>query len=176
MSESDTSDKYSIPGERLTHLLDQIGFESGRGRTRALYNLIVDSSLSEFADLKFGTVRSWFHNHASTMRKVSNIIDLLSQKHTFEQDKEQVAVWWKVGGYYPYESQEPSLDRVKIETLVATNIQESIDTNGLQVTKELEQEVQDAAITLCKQFADPAHTECPTQYIEMLIRDKLRSS
>lgn len=175
MQEPDSSVKYATPGERLTHLLDKIGFESGRGRTRALYNRLVDSSVEEFSDLKFGTVRSWFHNHAPPMRKVTSIIDLLSENYSFKPDKEQVSVWWKVGGFYPYDTLEPTLDSRKVGSYVASTIQEHSRSNDLSISRLLEQEIQDAVMAMCNDFADPNLTECPVQYIDMLIKGKLDS-
>jgi hypothetical protein len=176
MQEPEISNQYSSPGERLTHLLDNIMFESGRGRTRALYNLLIESSIEDFSDLKFGTVRSWFHNHAPTMRKVTTIVELLSATYVFEQDKEQVAVWWKVGGYYPYDTVEPSLNKNHIEELVSSIIQKSAQDSGLMVSESAYQRIRDLVLEMCREFADPSISECPNKYIEMLIRDQLRNT
>ena len=173
MQEPEISDQYASPGERLTHLLDNIMFESGRGRTRALYNLLIESSIEEFSDLKFGTVRSWFHNHAPTMRKVSTIVELLSATYVFAQDKEQVAVWWKVGGYYPYDTIEPSLNNDRIEKLVSSIIQTSVQDSGLTVSESTEQRIRDSVLNMCRDFADPSISECPNKYIVMLIKEQL---
>ncbi len=107
------------------------------------------------------------------MRKVSLIIEILSEQYSFAPDKEQIAVWWKVGGYYPYEVKESSVDTLEIKNIVANVIRDNSNGKNLELSATMVEEMQNSAIAMCKDFADPNLTKCPVRYIEMLIRDKL---
>ena len=176
MQEPEISDQYASPGERLTHLLDNVMFESGRGRTRALYNLLIESSIEDFSDLKFGTVRSWFHNHAPTMRKVSTIVELLSATYVFEQDKEQIAVWWKVGGYYPFSSVSDSLDLQKLDFVITSLITDEVSESLQEIDASKLLAIKSMALDMCKAFSDPAISDCPVEYIKTFIRGSLKDN
>ena len=93
---------YDSPGDRLSHILDQIGFKQGRGRVRDFQSYLTDSRPDFFSDLKYTTVRSWFQESAPPMLKIDAIISALKEKYSFHHNISQIKTWWKVGGFYPF--------------------------------------------------------------------------
>ena len=176
MADDSLEEQYTLPGERLDHLLNQIGFAEGRGRTRSLFEFVSQNSTYDFSDLKFGTVRSWFHNHAPTMRKVNAIVDLLSEEYSFEIDKEQIAVWWKVGGYYPFNAASDSLDIDKLDFVITSMISEEVKDSLQDIESSKLLKVKSQTLDMCKAFADPTVSECPTEFIKTFVRGSLRNN
>ena len=93
-------ENFNSTGERLSHILDELGFKSGRGRIPEFQKFLAGQQDSGFDDIKYSTVRSWFGTQSPPMKRVSTIIDLLLSAFEFNHpvDTEQVKIWWKLGG------------------------------------------------------------------------------
>lgn len=172
-------------GERLSHLLDLIGFKVGRGRIPEFQTYLNNKQIPELSSLKYSTVRSWFSNHAPPMKKVNKIIDALNEDFDFYCDLQQIKVWWKLGGISPFpvtvntnstnfNSSEDK--RYKLNFLITSMVKdesgESFDTissNSLIAVKE-------KAIKLALEFADQYKKEVPHDYLRIFIADELRKN
>lgn len=167
-------------GERLNHILDLIGFRVGRGRIPDFQEYVIKKELPELGDLKYSTVRSWFNNHAPPMKKVSLIIDALHHDFEFSENVDQVKVWWKLGGIYPFrsieneEALEDSTD--KLQFLITSMVKDECGEDFKAITSSSLIEVKNKAIALAKDFADPSKIEVPSDYLRIFIAGELRKS
>jgi len=95
---------YETKGERLSHILDMIGFKQGHGRITELHNHLLNKRLESLSELKYMTVKSWFGDSCPPMKKIKQIINALDEDYAFNKgiNLDQVMGWWKVGGYYPF--------------------------------------------------------------------------
>lgn len=166
---------FSIPGQRLTHLLDCVGFLQGRGRTKFLHELLIANTKYDFSQLKYSTVRSWFHQHAPTMRKVNAVIDILNEHYVFNEDAEQIAVWWKVGGYNPYFSSVQNIPSEELDFMITALIAEEAKALNVAIKVSELLLVKEKVIKICQDFGNPNSKECPDQYKKLLIRGILYS-
>ena len=175
------------PGDRLNHLLDQIGFRQGRGRVTDLQSYLAEKSPDLFSDLKYTTVRSWFQEHAPPMVKVDAIIQALQKEYTFHHDISQIKAWWKIGGFYPFTDQsagpKPDIDELKrdfekheeklqyiIMALVAEETGECFHSLSIEDLLRLKEK----AVLLAREYADPFKMECPSKYLRLVIKDEFR--
>lgn len=103
IDERDTlQEKFGTPGKRLSHLLDVVGFKQGRGRVTAFFQYLKDTNSTTFGDLKYSTVRSWFHEHTPPAAKMDAVIDALQETYTFDKNNlSHIKTWWRAGGIYP---------------------------------------------------------------------------
>lgn len=180
------------PGERLAHILDQIGFKHGRGRIDDLHKFLVEKRPDVYADLKYTTVRSWFHNSAPPMKKIDIIIEALQNDYVIQYNISQIKTWWKVGGYYPFataiDSEKISdnssnrggsvqpISEQKLQFIVMSLVTEETGDEFNELTGEQLVQIKEKAIQLAKDFADPFMIECPSEYMRMAIRDAMRLS
>jgi len=168
-------------GERLGHILDQIGFRLGRGRIDDFHKFLVDKRPDLFGELKYTTVRSWFHNSAPPMVRVVAVIDALETEYRIQYDLSQIKTWWKVGGFYPFVNSSNNVTtpttsnnqicdqklQFKIMALVTEEVADEFDAlSGDQLIK-----IKEKAIQLANDFSNPSLVECPSEYIRMIIRD-----
>jgi hypothetical protein len=177
---------FDSPGDRLNHILDQIGFKQGRGRVTNFQNYLTSTSPDVFSDLKYTTVRSWFRDHAPPMQKIDGIVQSLQKEYVFRHDISLVKTWWKVGGFYPFisESGEPSPTIIDLQQDAIDN-QEKVQFVVMHLVTEETGEafnslssqdlirLKNKAVKLAEEFADPFKTKCPTDYLRMAIRDEL---
>ena len=175
MQHNDQSVPYHNPGSRLAHILDRIGFFQGRGRMKLLHEILISNKNFDFSELKNTTVRAWFHQNAPSMRHINAILDILSDDFEFNYDVEHIAVWWKIGGYYPYPKDYnpiPSEERDFIITSLITEESNSINSK-MEVSELLL--VKEKMFQMYKDFANPNIKEYPKEHARMLIRGILHS-
>lgn len=175
MQPKDQTDPYRQPGGRLAHILDRIGFFQGRGRMKLLHEILVSNDKYDFSDLKNTTVRAWFHQNAPSMRHINAILDILSGDYEFKDEIEHIAVWWKVGGHYPFPqdySPVPNDERDFIITALITEEANAIcpemEISALLLIKE-------KMFQMYKEFANPNIKEYPKEHARMLIKGLLNS-
>ena len=174
-------------GERLGHILDQIGFKHGRGRINEFHTFLSSKKPEIFGDLKYTTVRAWFHENAPPMRKVDAIVSALQDDYPFQYDVSQVKTWWKVGGRYPFSSDykrspAESVDdqesyqasEQKLQFIVMSLVMEETGDSFNDLTGDQLVQIKESAMRLARDFADPFKTECPGEYMRMAIRDEMR--
>lgn len=180
------TEAFESPGDRLNHILDQIGFKQGRGRVADFQIYLTETSPDLFSDLKYTTVRSWFQDHAPPMRKIDAIIQALQKEYPFHHDISQVKTWWKVGGFYPFISNtgEPTptitdLQRDvkenedKLQFVVMSLVTEETGEAFKSLSSHELVRLKDKAVKFAQEFADPFKTECPSDYLRMAIKDEL---
>lgn len=180
------TEAFESPGERLNHLLDQIGFKQGRGRVADFQSYLTEKSPGLFSDLKYTTVRSWFQEHAPPMRKIDAVIQALQKEYPFHHDISQIKTWWKVGGFYPFvnDSGDPSpsitdLQRdakdneEKLQFVVMSLVTEETGELFKSLSSQDLVKLKDKVVKFAQEFADPFKTECPSEYLRMAIRDEL---
>lgn len=93
---------FETDGQRLTHILDKVGFRQGHGRMKELVSYLDIS----FPGIKYTTVRSWFHDHSPPLAKIETILRALDKDYPLNGEIKLVATWWKAGGHYPFEEAE----------------------------------------------------------------------
>lgn len=175
-------------GERLAHILDQICFKHGRGRINDFHAYLIGKLPEVFGDLKYTTVRSWFHESAPPMKKVDAIIGTLQEDYPFLYDISQIKTWWKVGGYYPFsdgyklgssdsisDRKSHQINEQKLQFIVMSLVMEETGSSFNELTGEQLVQIKDKAVKLAKDFVDPFQTECPDEYMRMAIRDEIGS-
>jgi hypothetical protein len=184
---------YLFPGDRLSHILEIINFKQGRGRqgrgrVTDFHSFLIKSQLEVFSDLKYTTVRSWFQESAPSMLKIDAIISALQDKYTFHNDISQIKTWWKVGGFYPFIDtsdeasrtildlqQEAKESEEKLQFIVMSLVTEVTGDLFDSLSSEDRVRIKDKAIKMVTDFADPYMTECPAEYIKILIKNELDS-
>lgn len=179
---------YQTTGERLNHLLDQIGFKSGRGRMAAFQTFLSEQEPEVFSDLKYTTVRSWFQDHAPPMKKVDVVMQALEKEYVFRNDVAQIKTWWKLGGFYPFVDEKGhvkptaeellktrSEDEEKLQFLVMSLVKEEAGDNFNEIPGSELIEIKEKAMDFARDFADPFKIECPQEYLRMVIRHGFRS-
>jgi len=180
---------YKTTGDRLNHLLDQIGFKSGRGRMAALQAFLIDKAPETFSDIKYTTVRSWFSDHAPPMKKINAIMEALENDYVFNHDIDQIKTWWKLGAYYPFVGEDGQAQRTvkelekvrsdeeeRLQFLVMSLVKEEAGDNFSEIPGSELLEIKEKALDFARDFSDPFKVECPQEYLRMAIRDEFRSA
>lgn len=180
---------YATAGERLSHILDLIGFKDGRGRVTTFQAYLIEHQPEAFADLKYTTVRSWFQEHAPPMRKMDSIFNAISKEHVLHHDISQIKIWWKAGGYYPFvdvfNDSKPSLislqnivkeNQEKLQFIVMSLVTEETGELFNSLTSEDLISIKESALRLATDFADPLKTECPKEYLRIMINGRLQET
>lgn len=180
------TEAFELPGERLNHILDQIGFKQGRGRVADFQNFLTEQSPDQFPELKYTTVRSWFQEHAPPMRKIDAVMQALQQVYRFHHDISQIKTWWKVGGFYPFvggsgeptpsitELQQDAKDNEeKLQFVIMSLVTEETGDLFKSLSSQDLVIIKDRVVRFAQEFADPFKTECPSEYLRMAIRDEL---
>lgn len=177
---------FSSSGERLSEILDKIGFKKGRGRVTEFHNFLKDKNPTEFEDLKYTAVRSWFQETTPPIKKIDTIISTLSIEFEIKYDISQLKSWWKLGGKNPFTHTQLELDSItrsvqehkdneeKFQFIVMSLITEEIGQSFDQLSSDDLISIKEFALEFTKNFADPFKTECPHEYIRIAIREKLK--
>lgn len=181
-------EEFSSRGERLSHILDKIGFKEGRGRVADFRTFLVSKKPDVFEDLKYTTVRAWFQDSAPPMVKVDVIIDALVENYQFHHglDLSLIKTWWKAGGYYPFVDSEgdkiPSIPELqqeaknnedRLQFIVMSLVTDVTGDSFNTLSSDELVRLKDSAIQFARDFADPFKTECPTRFLRMIIQDEL---
>jgi len=177
---------FELPGERLNHILDQIGFKQGRGRVAEFQNYLAEKSPGVFADLKYTTVRSWFQEHSPPMRKIDAAIQALQFEYKFRHDISQIKTWWKVGGFYPFvnESGEPAPsitdlqqeakdNEEKLQFVIMSLVTEETGEHFKSLSSKDLVRLKDKVAQFAQDYSDPFKTDCPSDYLRMAIKAEL---
>ena len=180
-SSPNNDELFETTGNRLSHILNQIGFKHGRGRIQDLQSYLIDIKPEIFSDLKYTTVRSWFHDSAPPMKKVDVIIEALQNDYLFQNDISQIKTWWKVGGYYPFSHDskptalEPSnsINEQKLQFIVMSIVTEETGKEFNELSGDELTQIKEKALQLVKDFIDPFVTVCPNEYMRMAVRDEM---
>jgi len=185
--EADT-ESFAESGQRLNHLLDQIGFKEERGRVAYFQKYLIERKPETFAGLNYNTVRSWFKNSSPSMVKIDVIISALQESYSFNHNIPQIKTWWKVGGYYPFiddaGAASPTIhdlqkkneeNREKAQFIVMSLVTEVAGDSFSSLTGEELVQLKDSAVKMNDDFADPFKTDCPSEYLKIAIQNELES-
>ena len=184
-TEKDKPKFFKTPGQRLEHLLAQIGFQKNRGVITDLHTYLAKTDPAHFSDLSYGTVRGWFAENAPPMKRIGLIIDALRENYSFNFDLVHIKTWWKVGGFYPFLTSESEENLAELDTeakakrgktafvIMALVTEESGESFDNLTTDEL-RVISDAANQFVQDFTDPYQTTCPNHYLRAVIRDQLK--
>lgn len=167
-------------GDRLNHLLDLIGFRVGRGRVPEFQQYIRTKSIPGLQDLKYSTVRSWFSNNAPPMKKLNLIVDALHTDYEFTESVEQIKVWWKLGGAYPFKNnvheEFEDISSDKLQFLITSMVTEACGEDFQTLSSTSLIDVKNKAIALARDFANPRKVEVPIEYLRVFIADALKKN
>jgi hypothetical protein len=180
------TDTHDSPGDRLSIILDQIGFKQGRGRVIDFQNYLRDRSPKDFKDLKYTTVRAWFQGHAPPMRKIDAVIGALQVEFQFHHDISHIKTWWKVGGPCPFSS-ETTAEHVSIQQLQQKirMLKEKLSFIIMSIVTEETGEhfrslsgsdlirISDKATSFAEDYLNPFNIECPDEYLRLVVRHEL---
>ena len=176
------SPAFELAGDRLNHLLDQIGFKKGRGRVAEFQNYLSENAPDVFSDLKYTTVRSWFQEHSPPMRKIDAVIKALQSEYTIHENIPQIKTWWKLGGLYPFSGSDENVVESegrfedideKIQFIVMSLVTEEAGELFQELSGSELVGLKDKVIQFAKDFADPFKTQCPTKYLRMAVKHEL---
>ncbi|PCK08484.1 MAG: hypothetical protein COA42_09005 [Alteromonadaceae bacterium] len=92
---------YSLPGERLTHILLKISFGHGRGTAKRLHQYLHKHPSQTFNRLTYSAVRTWFHDTCPPKDKRGLVIQTLANDYDMNAPT-NVEAWWTSGGIYPF--------------------------------------------------------------------------
>lgn len=186
MTPSDQKIDYHISGDRLAHILDQVGFKEGRGRVADFHHYLINQENEAFSDLKYTTVRSWFKDHTPPMQKISAIVDSLHEQYQFHHNLSQIKTWWKVGGFYPFVNidgdRTPTLTQIqdrnaeyedKLQYIIMALMTEEAGNSFENLSADDLRSIKMKTLNFAKDFSDPFKTECSPEYLRMIIRDNL---
>jgi hypothetical protein len=178
---------YNTPGERLSHILDQLGFKQGRGRVIEFQNYLTSTSPKYFTDLKYTTVRAWFQDHAPPMRKIDAIIETLQVNYRFQHDVSHIKTWWKAGGFYPFFDKTPSnhpsvvelmekiaIIKEKLPFIIMSIITEETGKDFKSLSGSELIHISDKASSFADNFLDPLNIDCPDEYLRVIVRHELK--
>jgi hypothetical protein len=179
---------YDLPGDRLSTILDQIGFKQGRGRVLDFQNYLRDTSPKDFKDLKYTTVRAWFQNHAPPMRKIDAVIDALQVEFQFNHDISHIKTWWKVGGPCPFDSetiaerasihqleQKIGLYKEKLAFIIMSIVTEEAGEHFKSLSGSDLTRISDKVKAFTEDFINPSIIECPDEYLRLVARHELEN-
>lgn len=172
--------QFGRAGDRLNHILDQIGFKKGRGRVVDLRNYLFEKAPEIFSDLKYTTVRSWFKDHAPSMHKINASIEALVIDYPIEHDLDMIKTWWKVGGFYPFSNkasrhfrdEDNSLNDVKTQFIVMALVTEELGDAFDCLNSDDLVKIKDKTVKFSQDFANPEVRICPEDYLRMFIRNE----
>lgn len=176
---------FKSPGDRLEHLLSQIGFQTDRGIITDLHTYLTTSDPIHFSNLSYGTVRGWFADNAPPMKRIDLIIDALQKQYAFDFDLVHIKTWWKVGGFYPFIETVPKEELAKLDSEARLKREKTAFVIMALVTEESGvafdslsadelKSISDVANQFVKDFTDPYQTSCPNHYLRAIIRDQLK--
>jgi hypothetical protein len=180
------TETYNTPGNRLSHILDQIGFKQGRGRVIDFQNYLTGTSPKYFKDLKYTTVRAWFQDHAPPMRKIDVIIETLQVNYHFQHDVSHIKTWWKAGGIYPFSHKTHSYHPSILELMEKANllkqkipflIMSIVNEESGELFKSLSGNdlirIFDKTSCFAENYIDPLNMGCPDEYLRVIVRHEL---
>jgi hypothetical protein len=181
------TDTYNNPGDRLAHILDQIGFKQGRGRVIDFQNYLTRTSPKQFKDLKYTTVRAWFQDHAPPMHKIDVIIETLQTNYSFQHDVSHIKTWWKAGGFYPFSDngspnhptilelmERAAIIKEKLPFIIMAIITEETGELFKSLTGSELVKISDKTTYFAESFLDPLNMECTDEYLRAIIRYELK--
>jgi hypothetical protein len=180
------TDTHDSPGDRLSLILDRIGFKQGRGRVIDFQNYLKETSPENFKDLKYTTVRAWFQDHAPPMRKIDAIIDALLVEFPFHHDISHIKTWWKVGGPYPFSDETPAelasfqqlqqkikSVKEKLPFTIMSIVRDETGKHFKSLSGSDLIHISDKATNLAEDFLNPFNIECPDEYLRLVVRHEL---
>ncbi|MGD8909009.1 MAG: hypothetical protein PVI92_06630 [Chromatiales bacterium] len=177
------SNNHDSPGNRLSLILDQIGFKQGRGRVIDFQTYLKKTSPQFFKDLKYTTVRAWFQDHAPPMRKIDAIFDALLVEFSFQHNISHIKTWWKAGGPYPFCDEIPaelmSLHRKinavkeKLPLTVMSIVREETGEHFKALSGSDLIHISDKTANFAEDFLNPFSIECPDEYLRLVVRYEL---
>ena len=181
-------ESFSETGQRLNHILDQIGFKERRGRVSYFQKYLSEHKPETFSDLNYSTVRSWFKDSSPSMLKIDVIISALQESYSFNHNIPQIKTWWKVGGYYPFIDAagdvSPTIldlqktikeNKEKKQFIVMSLVTEITGDAFNSLTSEDLVQIKDSAIKMIDDYADPFKIDCPSEYIKIAIQNEFES-
>jgi hypothetical protein len=181
-----TTNIYRTPGDRLSHILDKIGFKQGRGRVSDFQNYLTTTSPKYFKHLKYTTVRAWFQDHAPPMRKIDTIVETLQVNYKFLHDVSHIKTWWKAGGYYPFIDDTPDNHPSIVEIINKADaakekhpymIMAIVTEEAGELFKSLTGgeliRISDKAACFADNYVDPLNIDCPEEYLRIIIKHEL---
>lgn len=177
---------FEAAGGRLTHILDRLGFKSGRGRVTEFHSFLTASSPEDFSDLSYSTVKSWFQDSSPPMKKMDAVFRALQRDYPITCDLSLVKTWWKLGGIYPFSDssgermlaleelkQEARENEQKLQFLIMSLITEEAGGNFNGFSGKELVEVRDAVTKFAHDFSDPLKTSCPVEYLRKFVQYEL---
>ena len=173
INDTNSTKEFPTPGVRFNHILDRVGFPSGHGRVKELQLFLSKCETFGLKDIKYGSVRAWFHDNAPPMRKIQTVLKALVSHYDGELDIEAAAVWWKMGGVYPFES---GVKKHSLDLVVSSLVMTVLNNNPSAIEEDKLEQIKSEVTELCELFADPNQRVCPEKYIKMLIENRLRES
>ncbi|MBL4863158.1 MAG: hypothetical protein JKY09_09115 [Crocinitomicaceae bacterium] len=159
--------QFEISSDRLKHILDKLGFHSGRGRTKNFHEILKENSPDIFKELKYTTVRSWFQGSTSpSMEKVDSIIDVLLEEYSSDRNAVSLKTWWKVGGVYPFEEAHDSPSKEKMSFMITGIVTEMVGDKFNEINLDDLEEVRSKLTQLADDFANPNVTDVPRHVMQ----------
>jgi len=111
MSEALQVSPITTTGQRLSHLLDVIGFPSGHGRVNCFHNHLKTNCPHKFGDISYSTVRAWFGNNSPPLEKLIEVLTCIDKSFSIPIEVGLAASWIKAGGINPLESGVVATDK-----------------------------------------------------------------
>lgn len=168
---------FESPGRRLSHILDVLGFHTGRGRVKAFHKFLSESD-SGFEELKYPAVRSWFQDSSPPINKMELIVDVLISHYSLDLDAKLVVNWWKLGGLYPFKDSRhlPAADLTKSEFLLMSVITDVVGRDFDAMTSEQLVVIKKRALRFMELFSDPRVTDCPKDFLIAIVKNEVEQS
>ena len=180
----------SSSGDRLSLILDHIGFPGGHGRVKFFHEYLVEKSPEYFSDLSYGSTRNWLNGNVSpTMKKIDLIFDALGKEYPFNGDVSNFKVWWKLGGNPPADisddldtksnianlEQQAKDNKVSRQFAVISMLTEELGEAISALTDKEKLEISDYCQKAADDFANPYLIECPKEYLKAIMTYKYKS-
>jgi hypothetical protein len=120
------------------------------------------------------------------MRKIGHVLDALKKKYPINFDEKHLKTWWKVGGFYPFQSaisqeelntldSQAKVKREKAAYVVMSLIHEESGESFNDLSTDELDRISQITNAFVNDFTDPYQTNCPNSYIRAIIRDQLRN-
>lgn len=156
--EDNGTQDWALPGNRLVHILDKIRFARGYGRISRFHQYLAETDPTNFGDVGYSTVKSWFRTHVPSMDRIDNVFAALESRYSFPADPALVKTWWKIGGYYPFdaETEKRSLEKDKAEFKATSMIMSVIEQEFEDFSANDLFEIRSQAMNFIQDFGDPA--------------------
>jgi len=158
-------------GDRLSKILDVIGFPEGHGRMIKFLDYLSHHNPSAFEGLSYSTVKGWFSDRAPGMNRIDEVFEALKEEYSFPGDERLIKSWWKLGGFFPFTEERSSTTlsvklQIQLGNIIAAALGNSFNTASPEAIEAIQKEV----LRVVSDYSDPEKVEPDLKTLSILVQ------